>query len=208
MEKSASVMQDALAITRGINDESVKSSALKVIAVELSKQGQVEESASVMQEALAIARGISDESVKSYALTAIALELSIQGNFGKAEVIGLEISQIAKRQDAWKEMAKSKVETEGWQKALRQVEIFQSDDAKLFYLKGWVKTVNVIDVDNACLKETLVKLVSDIAIIEQLLQKYALMQVCMGKSLKDQTDRLNRTLNIQWAIDIKNQLPN
>ena len=119
----------------------------------------------------------------------------------------LEIPQIAVRQDAWKKISKSIVETVGWQNALRQVEIFQSDEAKQFYLKGWVVTVNVTDVDNACLKEALVKLVNDNASIEQLLQKYALRQVCMGKSLKDRTDRLNRTLNIQWAIEIAAQFP-
>ena len=123
--------------------------------------------------------------------------------------LGMELNtKITERQDAWMEIAKTSVATDGWQKALRQVEIFQSDETRLFYLKGWVKTLNVSDVDNACLKEALVKLLSDNASIEQLLQKYALRQVCMGKSLKDRTDRLNRTLNIQWAIDIKNQLLN
>jgi len=209
VEESTSVMEESLAIVRGISDvRQEKSRALMDIAVELSKQGKVEESASVMEESLAIARGISYVRQKSSALMDIAVELSKQANFTMAQEVGLEIPQIAVRQDAWKEISKSIVETVGWQNALRQVEIFQSDEAKQFYLKGWVVTVNVIDVDNACLKEALVKLVSDNASIEQLLQKYALRQVCMGKSLKDQTDRLNRTLNIQWAIDIKNQLLN
>jgi hypothetical protein len=166
------------------------------IAVELSKQGQVEES-------LAIARGISSDRNKISALNAIAVELSKQGNFAMAESVGLKITQIASRQNAWKEISKSRVKAEGWQKAMRQVEIFQSEEAKLFYLKGWAASFKVTDVNDICIQQALPMIVSDNTSIENLLQHYAVNLVMMGNPSRELIERLNRTLNIQWALDIK-----
>jgi hypothetical protein len=233
VEESASVMQESLAIARGISDDRWKSRALKAIAVERSKQGQVEESLAItrgisseraksnalcaiaverskqgqLEESLAIARGISHESEKSRALKDIAVELSKQGNFAMAQEVGLEIAQIAQRQEAWKEMAATKVETDGWQKTLLLAEEFQSDEAKLFYLKGWAECVAIKDVVVTCIQEALPMIASDSKSIDNLLQYYAVNLVMMGKPSRELTDRLNRTLNIQWALDIAAQFP-
>jgi hypothetical protein len=200
-------MQESLAIARGISSDWHKSRALNTIALELSKQGQVADSAVVMQESLAIASGINDESKKSRALNAIAVELTKQGHFSTAEAVGLEIPQIAQRQNAWKEISKSRVEADGWQNALRQVEIFQSDEAKLFYLKGWAENVKVTDVNDICIQQALPMIENDNTSIENLLQHYAVNLVMMGEPSRELTDRLNRTLNIQWALDIAAQFP-
>jgi hypothetical protein len=201
--ESALVLQESLVIARGTSDNW----QLQRIAVELSKLGQVEESASVLQESLAIARGINDESEKSGALNSIAVELTKQGHFSKAEAVGLEIPQIAQRQDAWKGISRSRVEAEGWQTALRQVEIFQSDEAKLFYLKGWAENVELTDVNDICIQQALPIIESDNTSIENLLQNYAVNLVMMGKPSSELCDRLNRTLNIQWALIIAAQFP-
>jgi len=180
---------------------------LKDIAVELSKQGQVEESASVMQESLAVARSIRVERQKSSALEEVSVVLSKLGNFAMAEAVGLETPQIAERQATWKKMAKTRVETDGWLKALERVGEFQSDEAKLFYLKGWSENVNVTDVNDACIREALSKMTGDNTSIEILLQKFAVYQLTQGNVSSMLSDRLNRTLNIQWVIDIAAQLP-
>jgi hypothetical protein len=200
-------LEESLAIARGISDDYWKNLALNAIAVELSKQGQVEESVLVMQESLAIARGISVEwGKKSRALNAIAVEFSKQGNFSMAEAVGLEITQIASRQNVWREISKSRVEAEGWQNALRQVELFQSEEAKIFYLKGWAENVVITDATDFCIQEALPKLTGDNVSIEKLMQKYAAQQILIGIPSSKLTDRLNRTLNIQWALDIKRSL--
>jgi tetratricopeptide (TPR) repeat protein len=208
VEESASVMQESLAIARGISDESDKSWALKSIAVELFEQGQVEESASVMQESLAIARGIIDEREKSRAFMDIAEELSKQGKWGPAESVLLEVSRAGERHEGWQEMAEAMVLAEGWQKALRQAVNFQSEEARLFYSKGWSRQVGIPDVDDACVREAMSLLVDDPENIESLLQKYAIRLVSMGTPSKALEGRLNRTLNIQWLLDIIANKPN
>ena len=194
-------MQESLAIARGISSYFLKSKALQSIAVELSKQGQLEES-------LSIARGISYDWYKSYALKDIAVELSKQGNWRTAESVLLEVSRAGERHEGWQEMAEALVKAEGWQKALRQAMNFQSEEARLFYSKGWSRQVSFTDVDEACVREALPLLGDDPESIESLLEKYAIRLVSMGTPTKALVGRLNRTLNIQWLLDIIANKPN
>jgi hypothetical protein len=159
----------------------------------------------VMQESLAIARGISHDFWKSIALKDIAVEFNKQGNFAMAQEVGMEIAQIAQRQDAWKEIAKSKVETEGWQNAMEQVAIFTTEEAKSFYLKGWIENLKATDVNDICIQQALPMMVNDNTSIENLLQNYAVNLIMMGKPSRELTHRLNRTLSIQWLLDITSQ---
>jgi len=193
-------IEEALACATGISDESYKSSALKDISAELAKQGKIE-------EALACATGISDESDKSRALQDISAELAKQGNWTLAEITGLDIPQLAERHSCWKTMAENSCKENGWQKALEQVNQFKSDEARLFYLKGWAELVNQQDAHTACVQEALSQLAHDSESIENLLQKHALREVFFGKASGEKINRLNRTLNIQWALDIVEQFP-
>jgi tetratricopeptide (TPR) repeat protein len=199
-EEATSVWQESLCIARSMSNEYEKNRAFHLLVVEGIKLGQAE-------ELLAIFRGINMEKLKSDSMHAIAVELSKQGDFAMAEEVGLEIAQIAQRQDTWKEMAKSKVETEGWQNALKQVAIFTTEEAKSFYLKGWTENAKATDVNHICIQQALPMMVNDNSSIENLLKNYAVKLVIMGNPSRELTDRLNRTLNIQWALDIAVQFP-
>ena len=207
LKEAALLMRESLALARSLRDISHKCSALNTISFNLVKLGEVEESAAVMQESLAISRSISDETEKSTSLNAISVELAKQGNFTMAEIVGVDIPQIAERQKAWKEIARYRVELEDWQKALRQIENLQSEETRLFYQKGWAENINVIDVNDICIREALPLLISDIGSIEKLLQKCAFRQVFIVYPSRKLIDRFNRTLNIQWALDIVTQFP-
>ena len=189
------------ACATGISSDYLKSSALKDISAELAKQGKLE-------EALACATGISDDYLKSSALKDISAELAKQGAWQLAESTGLEISRMADRQNCWKTIAENTYKEIGWQKALEQESQFQNDEARLFYLKGWAESIEQNEADLACLIEVLPFIVKDTESIENLLQKFALRELFFGAGKEELIKRLNRTLNIQWAIDIKNQLHN
>jgi tetratricopeptide (TPR) repeat protein len=197
VEVSAAIMQEALAISNCISAGYWKGSALANIAAELFKMGKV-------KEALAIARGITHEGQKCRALKNIAVEFSKQEDWTAAENTGLEIPQITKRHDCWREFAVETVKVSAWQKALESVTRLQSQEAQLFYLKGWAKEINQMDVNGDCLVRALPMLSEDSGSIETLLQKYAVREVAFGNPSKELTARLNRTLNIQWFLDIKN----
>jgi hypothetical protein len=193
-------LEEAIVCARGISVDSNKSYVLKAISTELAKKGKFE-------EALECARGIRVESYKSRSMKCISIILGILGKLEKAEKTGLEITQIAQRYSCWSEMSKSIKEKHGWQVALDKVQKLQNEEARLFYLKGWAENLNINETDNTCLKESLPLLAKDTNSIENLLQNYALYELMFGKPTKELMHRLNKCLNVQWAIDITAKFP-
>lgn len=104
-------------------------------------------------------------------------------------------------------MAEASFAKNTWQLALSGVQEYKSDEARLFYLKGWCENVAVKDVTSECLEAALHLIAGDSESIEALLQKYALQETLLGKPVPALQHRLNRSLNIQWAMDIAAQYP-
>lgn len=117
----------------------------------------------------------------------------------------MEISQLSERHKCWKTIAENSCKAMGWQESLQEARQFQTDEARLFYLKGWSEAVNEHDADNTCIQEALCQLAHDSESIESLLQKHALHEVFFGNAGREKINQLNRTLNTQWAIDIAAQ---
>ena len=202
LEEAAFSMQEALACARGMmGSELDKSDVLMSISGELAKQGRFE-------EALACARGMSYESDKCRALSTISGELVKQGHVEEAEAVGLEISRISERHDCWRKIAEINLEKECWKMALNAVQEYKSDEARQFCLRGWCEKVNVNESTADSIAEALPVVVNDSESIELLLQKYALRETVLARSKPVLQQRLNHTLNIQWAIDIAAQFPN
>ena len=104
-------------------------------------------------------------------------------------------------------MANSIKEMHGWHATLEKAQKLQTEEARLFFIKGWVQNLSPLETDKTCLKKALPLLAKDTQSIENLLQKYALNEVMLGKSIKERSKNLNKALNIQWAIDIVNNFP-
>ncbi len=119
----------------------------------------------------------------------------------------MEIPLLSERYSHWKTVGENALKGTDWKKSLHQVNQFQSDEARLFYLKGWANAVNEQDADKSCMQEALCLLANDSESIEALLQKHALYEVFLGNCGREKINQLNRTLNIQWAIDIVAQFP-
>ena len=228
LDESLSVLQDSIECATGINDNEDKGRALELISLELAKHGKYEESLECalgisnhgdknralkaisteqakqgkLEEALECARGISDKGPKSEALAAISTKLAIFGNWKFAEKSGLEIPQIAERYKCWKGVAKSIKDKDGWQIALQKCKMFQNNEARLFYLKGWAESFNINDFDSSCLEDSLPYFIGDSGSIEKLLQVYSLNELFFGNPSQEKINRLNKTLNLQWALDI------
>ena len=200
-------IEEALECARGIHNNFYKSIALKDISTELAKQGKVDDAESVMKEALECARFINHNIDKSAALKEISTELANQGSWQLAEKTGLEIPLIAERQSCWKAMASKIKAQHGFQAAFEKLQKLQNEEARLFYLKGWAENLSPLETDNTCLKEALTLLAKDKQSIENLLQSFALHEVMDGTPTKELKQRLNKSLNVQWAIDIAAKFP-
>jgi hypothetical protein len=200
IEQADSLMRESLECARGISDSRDKSVALSSISSELATQGKIEES-------LECARGISEDGIKSDALAEISLELAKKGDWQFAEKTAFEITLIAERHMCWKSISQSFNYNNGWQSALDKYNFLNSDEANVFYLKGLVEDANLNNIDFLCLKDSLPFFIGDSDSIEKLLQAYSQHEIFFNKPSKEKINRLNKTLNIQWALDIIAKFP-
>ena len=174
--------------------------ALESIATHLAQQGNLE-------EALATAHGIGREWEKSSALASIVSHLVQQENWQLAEHSGLEIPQISVRHICWKGIAKDCLERHDSLTALLYYSKFKNEEARTFYLKGWAEHVGIQSISNEVFCEALPLLAQDSDALEQFLQTYAIQVLFFENPSQAKLQVLNQTLNFQWALDVKSQLP-
>jgi hypothetical protein len=191
--------ENAINFANLISDEFSKSDAFNDIIEELTKQGEIE-------KAIQCAYGISKEYVTSSSLISISSELAKQDKFKYAEQIGSDISEIAERHSCWKTIASNNLEVLGCEKALLQSTQFQIPEAKLNYLKGLANSINLIDCKQSLILYARKFYADDIESFEKLFQKYALRELFIEDAIPKKIDRFNKSLNIQWAIDLKNSI--
>ncbi len=78
--------------------------------------------------------------------------------------------------------------------------------ARLFYLKGWAENIAIHSSELQIIIQTTTYLLSDLVSMEMVVQKYALFSLFWDTTSPDKMSRMNNSLDIQWAIDIKNSI--
>ena len=117
------------------------------------------------------------------------------------------IPESNQRHNSWEHFAEEFMLKEGWQNALLHVNKLQKEEARFFYLKGLVKNLTLIETNSECVEQVLPYLTNDTESIEKLMQNYALRELFFGDSDQNKIQRLNQSLNIKWAMDIKKEFP-
>jgi hypothetical protein len=230
IEDTSSVLNETLECAYSL-DKEVRNSALNEIAVNLCKQGKYKEAERCVldissdfsrnfafsgiaselakqvrfEEAIACARSINNDTMKSSALTFIAIEIFRQENWKLAEQVVADIFQTSARNNCWKKMAKSIKKQLDWNLSYDKMLYLNRDEAKMFYLKGWAESISVDDISNEIAYKAIQALMNDSTSLENFLQVYAQHELFFGNPTKEKVVRLNKTLNIQWALDIIDQ---
>ncbi len=208
------VLQEALtyALERTI-DGSDKNTALLSVATEMAKQGKIE-------EALECTRSMSDdlkknrwldlqrqsEVGKSQALLAIATELSKQGKWQMAEATAKEKLQQATRQEFWLQIGKDAYADKGYQEALQVLPHFTSAEAQEHILQGITQGLQVDAITKEVAHLALKLPAQKVQSMEHVMQVYAINQLFFEDLPSEKLQRYNRTLNLQWAIEVKAQM--
>ncbi len=200
LSDSVTIMLEALETAREISDEREKSLALGTISTELAKQGKV-------SEALETACEISDKERKNLALKEISTELAKQGRLKQADEAALEIRSASEYCHCLYKIASILMDLNGITDSFSLVESFSTDEARLFYLRGWTRKLIPKDANEHLLQLALPQLVIDSFSIENLLQAHALHCTFFEQTDKKKLNRLNKSLNIQWAMDIADRFP-
>jgi hypothetical protein len=194
------LIEEAIVCASRIHDNTVRRKVLNELYIELALKGLIE-------EVIEYSREMDTLSDSSMFLKSLSLTLASRGKLPFAEKIGLEISEIGLRQSCWKEMAKSIKIKNGWESALTNMKELQNDESIIFYLQGLIENLSVNETDINCFKTVIPLIVKDPKNIQTLLQCLALHELMYGKPTKEMIQRFNKTLNIQWAIDIADKFP-
>jgi len=198
-EYSSIIFQEALKSANNIsNDDFFKGEVLFEISYELVKQGKLE-------DAINISKDITEDLFHSFAFSEISKKFAEQGNWALAEITGLKITQNEQRYDCWKSISNKVYSENNWQSSFQYLNQIDDTEAKTYFLKGLADSIKLIDANKKLIFQGIYYYQDDIESKEKILQQHALHELFFSNSKKDKIERLNRTLNIQWAIDIKNK---
>jgi hypothetical protein len=183
-------------------DLSKKSIALKNISYSLTAQGKIKDSIKIAQE-------ITDEKDKSEAFKFICENLIFQDNYIKAFDFALKIEVKSIRRNFWSKLGEIHRKDKGFEFCIAQLKFLPNDEAMLFYKEG---IINEFETYNIKIKEitTLLYLAQqDSGSLKHVLKKHVLNKLFFEEKYSTNIlEKFNKVLNIQWAIDLKNQLPN
>jgi hypothetical protein len=193
-------MQQAIATAQGISDERHKSNAFKDISVALANQGN-------FQLAIVTAQSISRERDKGSAFKSISKTLAAKGNYELSFEIINKIELTNLRSEFWQELGKNEYEEKNLNYCIAQLQTIINEEAKLFYKKGIISFINTTNATVETITSLLNLIKEDTESIEHLLQNYALNAVFFTVIAPEKLQVLNKTLNIQWALDVIAKFP-
>jgi hypothetical protein len=177
------------------------------ISIELLSYGKLKESNDVVNKSKTIALGLKDSQNGSHGLKAITLEFANRGDLKNAEDLGCKIPLHSVRQECWIRIAEMQKVSQGWKLAVKNGYELKFKEAQTFYFKGWAESISVNDICDELAHKALHALMNDSASLEHFLQVYALHELFFNNPSQEKIDRLNKTLNLQWVLDIIAQFP-
>ena len=227
-------MNQALEIVKKIDNDQETDYLLLEISVELLKQKKIEESIDYFQrlklraalfwkleryffrvlieegyteDLLHFVSSINEETVKNISLSYIAKELSRNGHYNRALEITSIITTSEDLDDCLKEISNQLLIQKGYFESKKIIHYFKNDEIKS-------KVSRYLINENLCFKTVDLDLClsalkgnhHEYRVVFDVLQMYAFNQVFSENKTDEKIHRFNQTLDIQWAIDINNQL--
>ncbi len=156
-----------------------------------------------MEKAFEFANFIIDESNKSLVFKDISIELAKHGKISTAEKAGISISQITVRYDCWEKLAYYHSDEFGVKYSYYISKQLYSQEAQAIFLNYWAESITVDDISDELAHLAIQALQHDSTSLEHFLQVYAQHELFFGNASQEKINRLNKTLNVQWAIEIK-----
>jgi tetratricopeptide (TPR) repeat protein len=193
-------------IIKFIRDPYFKGNALLKISIDFRKSGYAKRAAFYIKSSLKYLDDINIGFLKCKLLKNIAIEFANQGEYGLSEKTGMLIEIIDERQECWTVIGENTINKLGLDHALLIVGNYQFDEVQQYYLKGLADSVINQDLNREILLKTIFIFRHDLKSMEKLLRHHAVHELFFQDTPTKQIERFNRTLNIQWAIDIKNSV--
>ena len=200
-EESNAILKDLIEYTIKIKNEIKKSSALKNICLELLNQLKID-------NAISVAMHIPILSDRNSILMKIGRCSVLNGTIEKAFVISNLINNQQIRQELWSTIEGERIDELSKKEIFKILDRLHDFDSKYHYFEGWVKNQKVITMDIEITRNTILRVKSNLSQMEPIINKYLLNQLFFNQIKNQHLQIIEKTPSLQWAIDIKNQLPN
>jgi hypothetical protein len=190
---------EALELVNSMHDGYWKNTAIEDISWELAKQDKIDES-------LEVANSLTDNYWRDPALILITRELARKGNWSLAEKISNKVFEASKRHEGWIEIAKSAVVEFGWEQSFVLFHYIEDKQVRESILNGFASSHTVMGVDQEFFINVRAFFMDDIDSLKKLLLRHALNHLFFQDSSLKRMEGFHRTLNLQWAYDVKNSM--
>ncbi len=200
------MLPTALALTEKINDISVRITTYSEIATVLYGQNDTRNYKVTIDKLVNTISLCDFDSLSNYDLVKIIVELTKQRNWILIKEILYKSKGFVLINESCVEIGAIYCQEMGAQIAFSKIPDFIENEMKKYYFMGILNVMCHTGLYKKSLLSTLPYYLNDISSITNIFQNYALNELFFQDSSAVKLERLNRTLNIQWAIDIKNQL--
>ncbi len=189
---------------------SVQNNDIKAKANKLYKIGLFHDAKNCAVSALALTQNTTNEDIptKMLVLVDICSCLAEQKLFDEAFSVALEIRSGLERTTSIKKISELYYKTKGLKKAIQKLSAMQNNEAAVYWKKGMADALAIKKANKEEIIQLIYLLNEDLIGIDNILLKYAMNCVFFKTPNQEKLEKFNKVLNIQWAIDIKNQLPN
>jgi hypothetical protein len=163
----------------------------------------------LFDQAVFFAEKINNPGERDSVIKMIAIEYSKENKLDTMNQLISKISSLSLIQETWFEIAQEHYSKDNSiEYCFERLMELKDLEPRNYYLAGIINSITAVSAK----KETILQLLDLNKIkkndAEWLLTMYALNNLFFTNLTANNIDKFNKVLNIQWAIDIKNQLPN
>jgi hypothetical protein len=183
------------------NNSSELFESIKALSIEMAKQGNFE-------KAILSSKKIKDSQIKDETLKTICLILVNDKNLKLAQELSSNIFNNEVKFSLWKKIAEKSINDFGVEESLLFANQIVDKKIKTYFLKGFSEFIQIYDCSKELILSILGNYIHDPDSIEKLMNKYAFFEMFINENSSNVSKQSFISLNIQWAMNIKNQLPN
>jgi hypothetical protein len=149
---------------------------------------------------------LDDQLEKSQIYKNLAIVSVHNENWSEMEKLSSMITITQEQQNFWFNAAQIILENKGYKNVLTQSKKIKRNDLKFFFFNGFINRLKFSSVNQELSWTSICILIENTEILEKLINLRFVNQLFLENITPEKVQHFNHTLNIQWAIDIKNQL--
>jgi hypothetical protein len=198
----------AISTLDNITDLNIRLLSISKIAHELKLTGEKKISNQLIDDLISEIKKCKNGTIKDKTIIKIMVDLLEVGDFCSAEIIDRTVSGAGFQMKNWKNILHTsglKLDNVRFYEKINQIE---SKELRKLCEQEWLLKGRILDFDKKNSVHPIILCSRDLSTLSTVVSYNVLNQIYFGKTTEEQIGRYLETFDLQWAIDIKNQLPN